>query len=131
MNSLADMGSMVAVATFMFCHCKNIDLVERLPKRHEQREAKRRGEPILKYHEIVIDPKRSYATNETSANKATEPSVAFHLVRGHFAHYTEEKPLFGKYVGTYWVPAHARGSRKFGEVKSTYTVKPDDIDKAA
>lgn len=121
----------LALTSFMFCHCKNIDLVERLPKRHEQREAKRRGEPILKYHEIVIDPKRSHATNETSANKATEPSVAFHLVRGHFAHYTEEKPLFGKYVGTYWVPAHARGSRKFGEVNSTYTVKPDDIDKAA
>ena len=123
--------AIVPVIAFMFCHCKNIEIVERFPKRHEQREAKRRGEPILKYHEIVIDPKRSLATSETGHNVATEPSVAFHLVRGHFAHYTEDKPLFGKYVGSFYHRPHARGSKKFGEVKSTYTVRPGDIGKAA
>lgn len=116
-------NSAVALVSCMFTHCKNVDVVERLPKRHEQREAKRRGEPILKYHEIVIDPNRSYATNAASESIDNNPSRSLHIARGHFAHYTEERKLFGKYAGTFWVAAHVRGRAENGVVASTYKVK--------
>jgi hypothetical protein len=119
----AKSSTYIALASFLFAHCKNVDIVERLPKRHEQRAAKRAGEPILKYHEIVIDPNRSYATNATSKDPSTKPSKALHIARGHFAHYTDEKPLFGKYAGTFWVPAHVRGKADNGVINSTYRVK--------
>jgi hypothetical protein len=108
----------------MFSHCKNVRLVERLPKRHEQREAKRKGEQALKYHEIVIDPGKTkqVAVGAGSAEQ-DKPSRALHIARGHFATYTPEKPLFGKFTGTYWRPAHVRGSAEIGTVKSTYRVK--------
>lgn len=109
---------------FAFTHCKNVELVERLPKRHEQREAKRRGEPILKYHEIVIDPGKTKQVSVGAGSPSQDhPSRAMHIARGHFATYTEDKPLFGKYVGTFWRPAHVRGSAELGTVNSTYKVK--------
>lgn len=116
--------NLVVIMAIAFMHCKNVTLEERYPKRHEQREAKRRGEPILKYHEIVIDPHKVQQPS-TGANRTDDmPKRSLHITRGHFAHYTEDRPLFGKYVGTFWRPAHVRGSADVGVVKSTYKVKP-------
>jgi hypothetical protein len=50
-----------------------------------------------------------------------------HLVRGHFARYSEEKPLFGKYVGTFWVTPHWRGDEEFGEVRKGYTMAAPEV----
>jgi hypothetical protein len=121
--SIFEYAVTIAQLSVMFSHCKNVDLVDRLPKRHEQREAMRKGEPILKYHEIVIDPNRSYGDSESVKASENKPTRALHIARGHFAHYSEEKPLFGKYAGTFWIPAHVRGNKDFGVVKSTYKVK--------
>jgi len=116
--------SSTAIVAFSLAHCKNVELVERLPKRHEQREAKRRGEPILKYHEIVIDPgKTKQVAIGAGSSRQDTPSRALHIARGHFATYTPDRPLFGKFTGTYWRPAHVRGSADLGAVKSTYKVK--------
>jgi len=114
----------VSLQAFMFSHCKNVKLVERLPKRHEQREAKRKGEPALKFHEIVIDPgKTKQVAIGAGSPSQDHPTKALHIARGHFATYTEDRPLFGKYTGTFWRPAHVRGSADVGTVKSTYRVK--------
>lgn len=50
--------------------------------------------------------------------------LPLHTVRGHFATYTEDRPMFGRpgEYGRYWVPSHTRGSRKHGEVKKVYEV---------
>jgi hypothetical protein len=45
-----------------------------------------------------------------------------HLCRGHFATYTDQAPLFGKYVGRFWIPPHARGDRARGIVIKDYEV---------
>jgi hypothetical protein len=71
----------------------------------------------------VIDPHKVQQPS-TGANRTDDhPKKALHIARGHFAHYTEDRPLFGKYTGTFWRPAHVRGSADFGTVKSTYKVK--------
>lgn len=47
---------------------------------------------------------------------------SFVICRGHFATYTDDRKLFGKYVGTFWRPDHARGSPEAGEVVKQYAV---------
>lgn len=113
----------VMVLSFIFAHCKNVTLEERMPSRQQQRAAVRRGKPILKWHEIVIDPHaaRQPSTGEHRAND--HPKRSLHIARGHFATYTEDRPLFGKYVGTFWRPAHVRGAAEAGAVFTDYRVK--------
>lgn len=112
------------VTAFMFSHCKGGDVVERLPPRHERRQAQREGLPVLKFHEIVIDPDRPRVVGGGAADgQQPESTMPRHFVRGHFALYTKERPLFGKYVGPVYHRPHARGSLKNGLVKSTYRVK--------
>jgi len=45
-----------------------------------------------------------------------------HLCRGHFKEYTKEKPLFGKYTGTYWWQPTMRGNKKKGVIHKDYEV---------
>lgn len=111
-------------AFFMFTHCKNVTVKESLPKRHEARAAKRNGQIPVKYHHIVIDPQKTKTVSPHAGRGDDRPKKALHLARGHFAHYTEDKPLFGKYVGTFWRPAHVRGSADVGTVYKDYKVKP-------
>ena len=49
--------------------------------------------------------------------------MPLHLRRGSFARYTEDAPLFGKYVGTFWRPHTTVGDRKQGEVVKDYQVE--------
>ena len=46
-----------------------------------------------------------------------------HLVRGHFKHYTEDAPLFGKLTGSYYWGAQYRGDIEVGEVYKHYEVE--------
>ena len=39
---------------------------------------------------------------------------------GHFATYTDEAPLFGKFTGTYWRRPTKRGAKRHGEVIKDY-----------
>ena len=56
------------------------------------------------------------------SRNGNETIMPHHYCRGHFATYTEEKPLFGKYSGKFWIPAHVRGSVKNGAVVKDYCV---------
>lgn len=60
---------------------------------------------------------------KSSAGEPTGTNKAFHLCRGSFAHYTADRPLFGRYAGTVWRPAHVRGSHECGQVVKEYSVK--------
>lgn len=83
-----------------------IELVDypRNVKRFTERKTGKKPSP---YFEIKIDP--SKPEKRYTSSKKTGRSKNAHIVRGHFATYTDDAPLFGKYTGTYWRPAHARG----------------------
>jgi hypothetical protein len=49
-------------------------------------------------------------------------SNPLHSCRGHFSTYTPERRLFGKHIGTFWIPPHMRGNRKVGVVEKEYEV---------
>lgn len=108
-----------------FAHCRNVRQQEETPtyeSRQERRVAERRGEPYpVKYYTLRIDPN---ATRTTSDRRPTSGAreLPLHIVRGHFSTYSEEKPLFGKYAGRFWIPAHVRGSEKVGKVFKDYSI---------
>lgn len=105
-----------------FCHCKNVTVTEQAQDRGE-RWHRRTKTPILKFHTLNIDPMKKIIRREGQSDQVGL-AKALHICRGHFATYTPEHPLFGKYVGTYWRPDHVRGSIQAGAVVSDYNVNP-------
>ena len=77
--------------------------------------------PRIRFYTLEINPMREVLRREGQAERVGLVR-ALHICRGHFATYTPEHPLFGKYVGTFWRPDHVRGSREAGEVNKNYSV---------
>jgi hypothetical protein len=103
-------------------HVKNIVVEEHVPSVKMQRARCRRGRPpFVTYKTLRVVSPGSAAPRDGERRPPTH-SVPFHLVRGHFSHYSEERPLFGKYPGTFWIPAHARGNSEVGTVLKDYDV---------
>ena len=61
-------------------------------------------------HTIVLPG----ADHGGEANGQGAVRTRLHAVRGHFATYTSEAPLFVKLVGTYWRPWHLSGNPERG-----------------
>lgn len=115
------------IYALFFINCKNTKIENDLarPKNvYAPKESKKNKGPIYKV--LKIDGMTKVLNTEGDAQH-NGPAKAFHICRGHFATYTEEKPLFGKVVGTFWVPAHTKGSKKFGEVIKDYELKRKDL----
>jgi hypothetical protein len=53
--------------------------------------------------------------------------LPLHLVRGHFKHYSDEAPLFGKYTGWWWWTPQLRGSVHHGIVDKNYRIAADPL----
>lgn len=102
-------------------NCKNIDLMDAPFSRNTRRERRRQQLPDVKYKVLTISP--SMTPGSRSEGGLTLDTMPLHLVRGSFATYTEDKPLFGKYTGTFWRPAHVRGTADAGTVYKDYKVK--------
>jgi hypothetical protein len=105
-----------------FSHCKNVTRTEEADDRGP-RWHRRSGVPVLKFHRLDIRPMREVLRRE---GRSEEQGLAraLHICRGHFATYTDERPLFGKVAGTFWVPAHVRGTAAAGKVVKEYAVHP-------
>jgi hypothetical protein len=115
-----------AVMMFRFCaplfafrtmHAKGVRLVERNAPRHECQRAVKSGRPaLLRYHVIQIDK----TARGSATHGRTEIERALHIVRGHFADYTNGPGLFGKHKVEVFVPEHIRGDPRRGVVLADY-----------
>lgn len=116
-----------ALLALSFMHCKNITINVCEPNRIVNRERIKCGlKPFVRYNIIDIEHMKQILKTEGESEK-NGIKKALHICRGHFSTYTEEKPLFGKIAGTFWVPQHVRGSAKHGVVISDYNMgKPKD-----
>jgi|SRR5450759_836571 len=108
---------------FAFCHCRNVELQVQEPSRQVRRQAERKGLTLLDYRLLEIEPMKKALQDEGRINKAG-PRKALHLVRGHFKSYTEDAPLFGQHIGTWWWEGSIRGSLAKGNIKKDYHVNP-------
>lgn len=102
-------------------NCRNVVTNVSTDKSRSSNRAQRKREPKLEYRTIVLPQKGHLGVNVPGRGGVSAAGI--HKVRGHFKHYSEEAPLFGKHVGTYWWPWQVRGNKDLGEVVSTYEVK--------
>lgn len=111
----------LAIATFNFMNCRNVELVEPMRSRPVRRRLERQG---LRISEIVVLPTGKMRRSDGLPTPGSSPLTS---VRGHFSEYgTNGKGLlFGKYAGRFWVPQHARGDAANGEVRQTFRLKAD------
>lgn len=117
-----EMWMFPALLAMSFMHCKNVDLVAVEPDVKVNRERWKAGlHPFVRYHTLDIEPMRRVLKTEGNI-EADGIKKALHICRGHFATYTDERPLFGKVSGTFWVPAHVRGTSERGVVIKDYRV---------
>jgi hypothetical protein len=101
-------------------NCRNVKTqeVQRVAtKTKKQRRA--RNTSALSYHTIVLPRHDSGGGGDGGATGRAR----LHTVRGHFATYTGEAPLFGKYTGTFWRPWSLRGNPDRGVVESDYKLE--------
>jgi hypothetical protein len=112
-----------------FMHCRNVEttLMEPDAKRQRQHAKKNpKAPPLVRYYTLAIDPMRRVLASHGAESGADGLARALHIVRGSFATYTEERPLFGRkggFVGTVWRPQHLRGTETAGAVLKDYEVK--------
>lgn len=113
-----------ALLAISFMHCRNVETREgpRPPIALDKKWRKRYGRPLVRYKVIDIDPMRRVLESEGGAS-TNGLKKALHICRGHFATYTEDAPLFGRVVGTFWKPQHVRGTASAGAVVKDYNVK--------
>jgi len=103
-------------------NCKNTTIEPHEPDPKLNRDRVRHGlRPFVRYHTINIEPMRKVLKTEGGV-EANGLKKALHICRGHFARYSEEKPLFGHTSGLVWRPAHTRGAVSQGVVVSDYKV---------
>lgn len=118
---------MPALLAISFLHCKNVATVTQTPPAKLSKAAqKRHGKPLVRYHMLNIEPMKQVLKHEGQSEK-TGLKRALHICRGHFAHYTEEKPLFGRVSGRFWIPSHVRGSLDEGIVDKDYRIKEPKV----
>lgn len=111
-------------------NCKNIVTMERGGQPEDIRRSRHR-KWVHRHYILKIHPMRKVTKIEYDKKEAEESEsedLSFHFCRGHFKIYTAERPLFGKYVGTFWWDAHARGSINKGIVTKDYNINPPEND---
>lgn len=74
-----------------------------------------------RHYVMQIRPMQEVTKHEHIGDPISK-DLSFHFCRGHFKTYTEEKPLFGKYIGTFHWNAYTRGSIKSGIVSKDYNI---------
>lgn len=111
----------VALLAVSFMHCKNVTLAESEGDGQPEKWHRRTKIPELKFHVLQIDPMREILRNE-GGSESNGIRKSLHICRGHFARYTDDRPLFGRVTGTFWRPSHVRGSVRNGTVTKDYAV---------
>lgn len=113
----------IALVAVTFAHCKGTVLAQHdIPPKIQKARVARGKRPLVTYRTIDIRPATTVLG--THADSRESLARALHICRGHFAHYTADRPLFGKVTGTFFVPMHVRGSTQSGQVHKRYAVSP-------
>lgn len=106
---------------FSFMNCKNVSMIENIPpEKLSKKHQKRYGSPMSRYYTIGIKPMMGRRSSGDQGGEHHAPSL--HIRRGHFKVFTEDKPLFGRHVGTYWWDAAVVGRKEAGQVSKDYEV---------
>lgn len=95
------------------------------PPRQQRRAAERQGvRQLHDYYILRVKPLAAPRSMAEVGRAARDPGQRReHIVRGHFRYYSPERPLFGRWTGMIWIPAHERGDSDIGRIKKDYKVE--------
>lgn len=126
LSSLVQIPADILSLAFAFCHCKNVSVVQDdLPAPGVLHKLKsNRHVPYVRWNSLRIGGLGAARTVKRQDQDGGSIERALHICRGHFAEYGDERPLFGKYAGRFWVPQHTRGTPGRGVVLKDYEVEP-------
>ncbi len=117
----------ITLFAMAFAHCKNVTTVDFQESQPSDKWHRRTKCPRVQFKTIKIPTRapllRAVGQLTAGGVKSTQP-LPLHLVRGHFATYTADKPLFGRAdgVGKFWHPQHIRGDERGGVVVKDYDI---------
>jgi hypothetical protein len=122
MAHLCNQMAAVVLFTNALLNCKNVRTDSHdFPLRRSIEHYKRIGKPYFeKYYTLKV--KAVGSKNQDNPGNNGGWSNAFHVCRGHFKTYTPERPLFGKFTGTYWWESSLRGNSDIGIIEKDYKV---------
>lgn len=121
-NSLTKILNIIRFAVSLM-NMKNIEYVDEPNKalKEFQNKKKFKNNPKTIYKVLTITPIKKILSRDGQI-ESNGIIKALHLCRGHFREYTEDKKLFGKISGRFWISPHTRGNIKSGEVIKDYKV---------
>jgi len=109
---------------FTFANCKNVKCVDRTEEYQPKAKIRRRlNLPEVRRYTLSLGGPARIKTSGDAANPGEVGVKPLHLCRAHFSTYTADKPLFGRHVGKFWIPAHMRGKKENGIVEKDYAIK--------
>lgn len=116
-------ATIVLMRCVTFLNCRNVIITEPHRPRAQARRLARAGVVV---NEVTIAKVGEWARRAGAAPPAGT-AVPLTTVRGHLARYGVDGRglLFGRIAGTFWIPAHARGSAEYGERQHNYALAPD------
>jgi hypothetical protein len=115
---------------FMFAlslmNCKNVTIETETRKlqRHERRQLERKGETQIEYKWLTVRQLQRRVDKDAAQQGGEHSKRKLHFVRGNWATY-DDKPLFGKYRGTFFRPQSWRGDMTQGAVVKGYNLIGD------
>lgn len=104
-------------------NCKNVHLSDdqRHLTRNERRKMERNNQPVVTYKWLHIKQLQKRIDTDIE-HKKTGRHNRLHFVRAHWATYTADAPLFGKYQGVFFKPSHVKGRLSAGIALKNYMV---------
>jgi hypothetical protein len=103
-----------------FLSCQNTrKRLETPPEKLQKKRAKKNKPPLSSYYVLELKP-----TVSTQGALKGQWTNRVHLCRGHMREYTEDKPLFGRITGRFWIPPHVRGNKQQGVIHKDYSIDP-------
>lgn len=119
-RAFIDMIFRIPLLSFSFANCKNVELVDTVPKRkgrpQKAKVKKPAKTPTVVYKTLHIEAMRP---RTRASNGDTRGKASLHICRGHFKDYREHG-LFGQHHGVYWWESHIRGDETEGRVHKVY-----------
>ena len=105
----------------LMLNCKNIGTVDiEPPQKLNKKRIKNNKQPLFTYKNLIIKPLKEKKNSNNDSQNLWDNRI--HMCRGHFKHYTKEKPLFGKIDGMIWWQPQARGNKKKGIIVKDYKI---------
>lgn len=109
---------MIPLLATSLMNCRNVrQEPAHPPKALSKKHQRKHGRPLISFTRIVVPTPSGAGSVRPGTDHGVKP---LHVVRGHFKHYTEDAPLFGKHVGSWWWSWAVRGKETAGIREHTY-----------